>query len=152
PDDVLLKVVGPERAVGGGVYSASAVIDPGVIEVEQPRSRVVLGEPDGTLSERVGSLAEIITQGGIKGEATAEIRTELWNKLIGNLAGGTVAVLSGVSPKSAYAQPAAKDAALRVMHEAASIAQALGARPTTNHQARIEGQSAMDHKPSVLQD
>src|SRR5579862_2733878 len=30
PDDILLKVIGPERAVGGVVYSASAVTDPGV--------------------------------------------------------------------------------------------------------------------------
>jgi 2-dehydropantoate 2-reductase len=152
PDNVLLKVVGPERAVGGVVYSASVVIDPGVIEVEQPKSRVVLGEPNGTISERVAALAETITKGGIRGEATTEIRTEIWNKLIGNLAGGTIAVLSGMSPKSAYSQSAAREASLRIMHEAASIAQALGARPTTNHEARLANQSSMDHKPSILQD
>src|ERR1051326_1804011 len=102
PDDVLLKVVGPERAVGGLVYSARGVMDRGVIEGEQPKSRVVIGEPNGTLSPRVAAMAEIITKGGISGEATTEIRTEIWNKLIGNLAGGTIAVLSGMSPKSAY--------------------------------------------------
>jgi 2-dehydropantoate 2-reductase len=152
PDDVLLNVVGPERAVGGVVYSASAVIDPGVIEVEQPKSRVVLGEPNGTLSERVAAMAETITKGGIRGEATTEIRTEIWNKLIGNLAGGTIAVLSGLSPKAAYSQPAAREASLRIMHEAAAVAWALGARPTTNHDARVANQSSMDHKPSILQD
>lgn len=152
PDDVLLKAVGPDRAVGGVVYSASAVIDPGVIEVEQPNSRVVLGEPNGTLSPRVAALAELITKGGISGEATTEIRTEIWNKLIGNLAGGTLAVLSGMAPKSVYTEPAARDAALRVMHEAAAIAQGLGARPGTNHEGRVKTQSGMDHKPSILQD
>jgi 2-dehydropantoate 2-reductase len=152
PNDVLLQAVGPDRAVGGVVYSASAVIDPGVIEVEQPKSRVVLGEPNGTLSPRVVALAELITKGGISGEATTEIRTEIWNKLIGNLAGGTLAVLSGLAPKNVYTEPAARDAALRVMHEAASIAQALGARPGTNHDGRVASQSAMDHKPSILQD
>ena len=65
PDDVLMKSVGPGRAIGGVVYSASAVIDPGVIEVEQPKSRVVLGEPNGTLSPRVAALADVITKGGI---------------------------------------------------------------------------------------
>jgi 2-dehydropantoate 2-reductase len=152
PDDVLLKAVGPDRAVGGVVYSASAVIDPGVIEVEQPKSRVVLGEPNGALSPRVAALAELITKGGISGEATTEIRTEIWNKLIGNLAGGTMAVLSGMAPKSVYTEPAARDAALRVMHEAAAIAQGLGARPGTNHEGRVTTQSGMDHKPSILQD
>src|SRR5450432_795944 len=152
PDDVLLKVVGPDRAVGGVVYSASAVIDPGVIEVEQPKSRVVLGEPNGTLSPRVAALADLITKGGISGEMTTEIRTEIWNKLIGNLAGGTLAVLSGAAPKTVYTEPAARDASLRIMHEATLIAQALGARPTTNHEGRVKNQSGMDHKPSILQD
>jgi 2-dehydropantoate 2-reductase len=152
PDDVMLKAIGPDRAVGGVVYSASAVIDPGVIEVEQPKSRVVLGEPDGTLSPRVAALAELITKGGISGETTTEIRTEIWNKLISNLAGGTLAVLAGSAPKTVYTEPATKAAALRVMQEAAAIAQALGARPGTNHEARVNSQSAMDHKPSILQD
>ncbi len=152
PDDVLFNAVGPDRAVGGVVYSASAVIDPGVIEVEQPKSRVVLGEPNGTVSARVTELAGLITKGGISGEATTEIRTEIWNKLISNLAGGSLAVLSGMAPKSVYTQPAAREAGLRVMHEAAAIAQALGARPGTNHEARVNSQSSMDHKPSILQD
>jgi 2-dehydropantoate 2-reductase len=152
PDDVLMKSVGPDRAIGGVVYSASAVIDPGVIEVEQPKSRVVLGEPNGTLSPRVAALADLITEGGISGEATTEIRTEIWNKLLGNLAGGTLAVLTGFAPKTVYAEPAARDAALRLMHETAAIAQALGARPNTNYDARVKTQSGMDHKPSILQD
>jgi 2-dehydropantoate 2-reductase len=152
PDDVLLKAVGPDRAVGGVVYSASAVTAPGVIEVEQPKSRVILGEPNGTLSPRVAALAELITKGGISGEATTEIRTEIWNKLISNLAGGTLAVLSGSAPKTVYTEPATREASLRLMREAAAIAQALGARPGVNHEGRVNTQSAMDHKPSILQD
>lgn len=151
-DDALFKAVGPDRAIGGVVYSASAVLSPGVIEVEQPRSRVVLGEPNGVLSERVTALAGLITKGGISGEPTTEIRTEIWNKLISNLAGGTLAVLSGSAPKTVYTEPAARDASLRIMHEATAIAQALGARPGVDHEARVKSQSAMDHKPSILQD
>ena len=49
PGDALWRAVGPERAIAGVVYAASAVIAPGVIELENPNSRVVLGEPDGAL-------------------------------------------------------------------------------------------------------
>jgi 2-dehydropantoate 2-reductase len=152
PDGALRRALGPERAIGGVVYSASAVTSPGVIEVEQPKSRVILGEPDGTLSDRVLTLSGLITQGGISGEATPAIRTEIWNKLISNLAGGTLAVLTGSAPKGIYVEPAAEHAALRMMHEATAIAQALGADPTTNHVQRIGNQRSMDHKPSILQD
>ncbi|MGE0225581.1 MAG: ketopantoate reductase family protein [Acetobacteraceae bacterium] len=152
PDDRLRTVLGARRTMGGVVYSASAVIAPGVIEVEQPKSRVILGEPDDTLSERVQTLAGLITAGGISGEATPAIRTEIWNKLISNLAGGTLAVLSGCAPKTNYTEPAARAAALRAMHEAEAIARAHGATPTSNHEGRVNSQGSMDHKPSILQD
>lgn len=152
PDGVMRRALGPGRTVGGVVYSASAVTAPGVIEVEQPRSRVILGEPDGTLSPRVEALAGLITAGGIIGEASAQIRTEIWNKLISNLAGGTLAVLTGCVPRRIYTEPAAEQAALRVMEEAVAVAQAMGAVPLTDHARRIAGQRSMDHKPSILQD
>ncbi|MFL5253561.1 MAG: ketopantoate reductase family protein [Rhodopila sp.] len=152
PNDALRRALGPGRTIGGVVYSASAVTAPGVIEVEQPKSRVILGEPDGSLSKRVETLAEIITNGGIGGEATPAIRTEIWNKLISNLAGGTLAVLTGLPPAAIYTEPAAEQAALRIMQEATAIAQALGATPNVNHTQRIASQRSMDHKPSILQD
>jgi 2-dehydropantoate 2-reductase len=152
PDDALRRALGPNRAIGGVVYSASAVTAPGVIDVEQPKSRVILGEPDGTMSDRVLTLSGLITKGGISGEATPAIRTEIWNKLISNLAGGTLAVLTGSAPKNVYVEPAVEQAALRIMQEASAIAQALGADPATDHARRIAGQRSMDHKPSILQD
>ncbi len=152
PGDALRRALGPGRAIGGVVYSASAVIEPGVVEVEQPKSRFILGEPDNTLSDRVQTLAGLITKGGISGEATPAIRTEVWNKLISNLAGGTLAVLAGSAPKGVYVEPAAEQAGLRMMQEAAAIAQAMGADPTTDHARRLNSHRAMDHKPSILQD
>jgi 2-dehydropantoate 2-reductase len=152
PDDGLRRALGSGRAVGGVVYSASAVTAPGVIKVEQPKSRVILGEPDGSMSERVRILADLITKGGISGEATPVIRTEIWNKLISNLAGGTLAVLTGGALPSIYVEPAAEQAALRMMQEAVAIAQALCAEPTANHVHRIANQRSMNHKPSILQD
>ena len=152
PDDVLWRAVGPERAIGGVVYAASAVVAPGVIDVEQPRSRVVFGEPDGRLSERAEALAALLKAGGIIGEVSPDIRTELWNKLINNLAGGTLAVLAGVAPRHVYAEQACADAGKRMMQEAAAVAEALGSKPNHGFDQRIAGQAGMDHKPSILQD
>jgi 2-dehydropantoate 2-reductase len=152
PDDALRMALGPGRAIGGVVYSASAVTAPGVVEVEQAKSRVILGEPDGSLSERLTTLTGLITAGGISGEATPAIRTEIWTKLLSNLAGGTLAVLTGCAPKLVYQEPAAEQAALRMMQETVAIARALGAEPVVNYAQRIATHRAMDHKPSILQD
>jgi 2-dehydropantoate 2-reductase len=152
PDDGLWRVVGPERAIGGVVYAASEVLAPGVIDVEQPKSRVVFGEPDGSLSPRAEALAGLLRAGGIASEVTPDIRTEIWNKLINNLAGGTLAVLTGVAPRHVYVEEACAAAGTRVMQEAAAIAEALGSQPSHGFDQRIGGQKSMDHKPSILQD
>ena len=152
PGDALWQAVGPERTIGGVVYAASAVIAPGVVEVEQPRSRVVFGEPDGRISPRAEALAALLRAGGIIGEVSPDIRTELWNKLISNLSGGTLAVLAGTAPRAVYAESACRNAALRMMAEAAAIAEALGAHPDRDFERRVRHTGGMDHKPSILQD
>ena len=152
PDDALWREVGPERAIGGVVYAASAVIAPGVIELENPNARVVFGEPDGRMTDRAEALAALLCAGGIIGEVSPDIRTEIWNKLISNLAGGTLAVLGGAAPRDVYAEPVCAAAGEHVMEEAAAIAEALGSRPNRNFAQRIASTRAMDHKPSILQD
>jgi 2-dehydropantoate 2-reductase len=134
------------------VYAASEVTAPGVIDVEQPKSRVVFGEPDGRVSDRAEALAALLRAGGIASEASPDIRTEIWNKLINNLAGGTLAVLAGVAPRHVYAEEACAAAGKRVMEEAAAVAEALGSKPNHGFDQRIAGQKGMDHKPSILQD
>ncbi len=152
PDDALWRVVGPERALGGVVYAASAVIAPGVIEVENADPRVVLGEPDGRESQRVQSLAAHINAGGMKAIVSTKFRDEIWNKLLGNLGVGPLAVLTQVSMRDLYQEPQCVDAARRMMQEAEAVANALGAHPNANHEKRIEHGKGMAHKPSILQD
>jgi len=131
PGDALWRAVGPERAIAGVVYAASAVIAPGVIELENADPRLVLGEPGGRETPRVQSIAHLINAGGMKCLVSAAIRDDIWNKLLGNL---------GV------------EAARQVMAEAQAVANALGAHPSPNHDKRIAHSRGIDHKPSILQD
>jgi 2-dehydropantoate 2-reductase len=152
PDDALWRVVGPDRAIAGVVYAASAVIAPGVIELENPNSRVVLGEPDGRVSQRVQAIAAHINGGGMKAIVSPAIRDEIWSKLLGNLSNGPMAVLTQVSIQQLFQEPDCVDAARRVMAEAAAVAHALGANPEADHEKRIAHGRSLDHKPSILQD
>jgi len=152
PDDALWRTVGPERAIAGVVYAASEVIAPGVIEVENAEPRVVLGEPDGRESQRIQSIAAHINGGGMTAIVSAKIRDDIWNKLLGNLGNGPLAVLTQVSIKDLYQQPECAEAARRTMEEAQAVANALGAHPSANHDKRIAHGRNLDHKPSILQD
>jgi 2-dehydropantoate 2-reductase len=152
PGDVVWNAVGPERAIAGVVYAASAVIAPGAIEIENADPRVVLGEPDGSQSGRVQAIADTISRGGMKAVVSTSIRDEIWNKLLGNLSNGPLAVLTQVSIRDLFQQPECVAAARRVMEEAQAVANALGAHPSANHDKRIDHGRNLDHKPSILQD
>jgi 2-dehydropantoate 2-reductase len=152
PDDALWRAVGPERAIAGVVYAASAVIRPGVIELENPSSRVVLGEIDGRVTQRVQAIAAHISGGGMAAPVSPKVRDEIWNKLLNNLATGSLAVLTGVSIKTLYQEPACVATARTIMREALAIATAVGAHPDQDQDKRIAHGRGLDHKPSILQD
>ena len=152
PGDALWRSVGPERAIAGVVYAASAVIRPGVIELENPNSRVVLGEADGRISQRVQAIAAHLNAGGMTAEVSGAVRDAIWNKLLNNLASGSLAVLTQATVRRIYQEDACVATARRIMHEAAAIALALGARPDLDHDKRVAHGRGLDHKPSILQD
>ncbi|HET6236715.1 MAG TPA: 2-dehydropantoate 2-reductase [Acetobacteraceae bacterium] len=152
PGDALWRTVGPDRAIAGVVYAASTVIRPGVIELENPSSRVVLGEMDGRVSQRVQSITAHIYGGGMKADVTPAVRDEIWNKLLGNLATGSLAVLTQTTIRRIYQEDVCVATARRIMHEAAAIAVAVGAKPDLDHEKRIAHGRGLDHKSSILQD
>ncbi len=51
PDGSLWRLIPPERCIGCVVYPAASVVEPGVVKHEYG-NRFMLGEPDGTASER----------------------------------------------------------------------------------------------------
>jgi 2-dehydropantoate 2-reductase len=152
PGDALWQSVGPRRAIGGVVYAASAVIAPGVIELENQNARVVFGEPDGRMTERVEAIAAPLREGGIVAEVTPAIRDAIWQKLLGNLGNAPMAVLTQVSIRDLFQEPVCVETARRVMLEAEAVAAAVGAKVDPDHEKRIAHGRSLDHKPSILQD
>lgn len=152
PGDALRQAVGIERTLGGVVYSACTVTEPGHIAVEHANNRVILGEVDGRESPRAAAIAEILTRGGISGEVTGEIRREVWKKLMGNLAQGPFTILTRQGIAGTLAEPAVREAVRRAMTEAMAIAAALGQGFEFDLEKRLAASGKLAHKPSILQD
>jgi len=96
PGDALRHAIGVGRTIGGVVYSATEVIAPGVVRSEHGNIRLILGEPDGRVSDRARAISALMEAGGIPCPVSPDIRTELWSKLLGNLASGPLCVLAGL--------------------------------------------------------
>lgn len=93
-EEALAEVVGPERVLGGAAYIFSTISEPGLVAHTGGPARILLGELDGTRTERVERLLAVLADAGIDADAPADIRVALWSKLafICATAGMTAAV------------------------------------------------------------
>ena len=146
----------PAQVVGGVVYSSCTITEPGVVHVENRRSRIVLGapdgRPDGRLSGRIEALAAILRAGGLVIDVTGRIRDAVWAKLLLNLGSGPLAVLTGCAPAQIFAEDACRIATRRILAEGAAIAAAMGCPVEPNAEGQIANGAKSHHKPSILQD
>lgn len=82
-----------DRTLGCVIYSPNEVIEPGVIR-SALKDRWMLGEPDGSDSERLNRVTKIFQSAGIRGLATTDLRDEIWYKLLINCGLNPVAALT----------------------------------------------------------
>lgn len=153
PGDAVRQAVGPERTLGGVVYSACTVVQPGVVEVESAASRLIIGEPDASASQlRAEAIAMPLRAGGIAAPTTDRIRDEIWAKLMLNLSSGPMGVLAQSPAGDIYREPVCADAARRIFKEGVAIAEAMGRSPKHDVEKVIAQFAKSHHKASIVQD
>ncbi|MCP4328747.1 MAG: 2-dehydropantoate 2-reductase [Alphaproteobacteria bacterium] len=152
PGGVQWRGIGPQRAIGGVVYTAGEVVEPGVIAQGQ-RSRIDIGEPDGTLSPRCRVLAEALTAAGIEAPVRRRIRDDIWLKLWGNLSFNPVSVLTHGTLRGMAADDGVRAVLRGMMTEARAVGEAFGVGFEMDVEARIEMAADVGHhRSSMLQD
>lgn len=152
PGGVIERRIGIGRTLGGVIYSASAVVEPGVVSSEHADLRLFLGEPDGSISDRARAIAAPMEAGGMPTPVVADIRHRVWGKLMGNLTSGPLCILSRTDMATTFADPAVFAAGVRIAEEGAALALAYGHDLATSAEQRIRRSGLIAHKPSILQD
>jgi len=153
PGGALSKAVGLHRVLGGVIMSPNTVVEPGVVHNEAPeRNTLAVGEPDDRSSPRIEALRAALRAAGIASPATTDIRYEIWHKLMANLTGSTVCLVTG-QPAKVQATPLVNRLARRAHAEALAIATAHGVT-LDDHPDKRYGPTRVysDHRPSILQD
>ena len=152
PGGVLLKALEGQRIIGAIVYPAAELTGPGVIRHIEG-NRFSLGEPDGSKTPRLESIAHTLIQAGFKAPVTTDIRSEIWLKLWGNAVFNPVSALTHATLEDICRFPLTRDLAAKVMAEAQAIGERLGVRFKVSIDKRIAGAEAVGaHKTSMLQD
>ena len=96
PGGRIWRALTPERAIGCVVYPSCEIVAPGVVRHIEG-NRFMLGEPDGSRSDRVTALASALSAAGLKAPVRDKIRDDIWFKLLGNATFNPVSVLTGAT-------------------------------------------------------
>ncbi len=152
PGGRIRNTLGPERAIGCVVYPSCEIVEPGVVQHIDGK-RFMLGEPDGSRSERIVALSEALTQSGFKAPVRKKIRDDIWLKLWGNLSFNPVSVLTLATLEQITGEAATRRVIRDMMVEAEAVATALGVKFTLDVDTRIGWAADVgEHKTSMLQD
>jgi 2-dehydropantoate 2-reductase len=137
PDGRMLSALDPKHILGCVVHAAAQVTAPGVVNHTAGRL-FILGEPDRSVSERAGRLAVAMNAAGFEAKLTADIRVEIWTKLIGNLSYNPVAALALAHMDDIHGSEALLALIRKMMEEAMRVAEAHGVRIPMTVEERID--------------
>ena len=152
PDGALSAGIDVKRIIGGIVYPAAELLEPGVIKVIEG-NRFTLGELDNQRTPRIEALSKSMMAAGFKAPVSRDIRSEIWVKLWGNLTFNPVSALSHATLEDICTYPLTRALAQRMMEEAQRVGEKLGVTFKVSVDQRIAGAQAVGaHKTSMLQD
>ena len=152
PGGRIWRALGPERVIGCVVYPSCEIVEPGVVR-HLKGTRIMVGEPDGSMSARVTALGEALTTAGLKAPVRKNIRDDIWFKLLGNATFNPISVLTRATLEQMGRDPGVRAVIRRMMTEAVAVATVLGASFVMDIEQRIDaGVGVGAHKTSMLQD
>ena len=152
PDGVVSQAIEARRVVGSLVYFATEIVEPGVIKHDEG-NRISLGEPDGSRSDRVRKIAQVLVASGLRAPVTAHLRNEIWVKILGNVAFNPISALTGATLAQMLREPHTKDLVRNIMQETEAVASRLGVELPVSIEQRMAGAEKVgEHKTSMLQD
>jgi 2-dehydropantoate 2-reductase len=152
PGGKLWNALPRDALIGSVVYPAAELIEPGLVQWTDG-NRFTLGELDGSRSERIAALSEVMMAAGFKAPVARDIRAELWVKLWGNCSFNPISALTGQTLEALCRFGPTRDLAAQIMREAQAVGEALGVQFKIGIDQRMAGaESVGAHKTSMLQD
>jgi 2-dehydropantoate 2-reductase len=156
PDGTLRKTVAPERIVGGVIYCANDLVEPGVVRNHTPgNNMLVIGRCDDRDSAEVRALRAVLEKAWMSSPPPPqEIRCVVWNKAIVNLGTSSVCLLADAALDAVRRNAGTKALFARAAEEGKAIARAHGIDPDLTPQRPSGGQGSgnISHKPSMVHD
>ena len=101
-----------------------------------------IGEMTGGITDRVRSLAELLTKGGLPTEPSDNIRQDIWRKLMANIAISAVSGITGLNIGQIFNEHLADAVSYAALDEAIDVANAVGIKLDSSEAREILGKIA----------
>jgi 2-dehydropantoate 2-reductase len=152
PGGRLWDLIGPERVIGGVAFYGAEVIAPGEVRLNND-VRLTIGEPSGGSSDDLAATAALLERAGAAVTQSAQIRNDIWFKLIGNAAFNPISVLTRATLSDMGADEAVVAIIRLIMAEVKAVGSSLGARIVGELEERIaQSRRLGPFRSSMLQD
>src|SRR5580658_10608683 len=152
PGGVISSAIEARRVIGSIVYFSTEIPAPGIVQHIEG-TRISLGEPDGSRSDRSRSIAEALIASGLRCPVTARIRHEIWVKVLGNASLNPVSALTRATLVQMVRDPGVAAIVRNIMQEVETVSAKLGMELPISIDQRMAGAEKVgEHKTSMLQD
>ncbi len=135
-EEAIAEIVGEDRVLGGWTALGASVEAPGVVRNygDQPTE---LGELGGGVSARARAIAEAFSEAGLPTEASGQIVTGMWKKLLVNVGLSAPSALTDLPIGQAAAVPELRAVIGKAVWEASAVANAAGIAMSAPEALRI---------------
>ncbi len=152
PGGAIAAAIPAERVLASIAYFATDIPEPGVIRHIEG-NRLSLGEPDGTRSDRAKAISDTLIKAGMRCPVTQKIRTEIWVKILGNVAFNPISALTRATLAQMARDAEVNPLVRNIMSEVEAVAGKMGIEMPISIDQRIAGAEKVgEHKTSMLQD
>jgi 2-dehydropantoate 2-reductase len=141
-----------DRLIGCVVHASCFRSAPNAITVKHA-DKLILGEPDGGMSERVASLCGLFEASGIRAEQSSDVRRAIWYKLWGNATVNPLSALTRATADKLLADSTIRLLMAEAMDELAAVGAAIGCPISESAEDRMAVTARLGaFKSSMLQD
>lgn len=154
-EDILADIVGRQRVLAGKTYAGGTQLAPGHVIVGTRGRPTLIGELDGSRTDRVRRIADTFSAAGLDTTVSDNIMGTIWDKLLVNVATGALSGITRLPYGKLYQVPELEACAVAAVAEAMAVAKACGITLTSTEPRQpwinaAEGLPA-EFKASMLQ-
>jgi 2-dehydropantoate 2-reductase len=152
-EEKIASLIGQEKVLAGVAYIGASTPEPGVV-LHQESGKIVFGEFDGGVSERVVRLKAFFDRYSFPAEISSNIKAVLWTKLAWNAPFNAINTLVGGPVKVILENPHTLELARLVTAEVVAVANASGVNLTCEEvwERNVKFSRHYGVKTSMLQD